>query len=169
MEKGAVTWVHSEGNYGFIGVLNSPVGIHFHQDFQVFPKINEKKELVFVPLNKKTKNTRRQFKVGDIILYEKEDKAKGPVATYWFFEDEYQKALRCQERQIYRLMKKTLTGAEEVWRGTSMDDFSNTILNKITKPSFFRLCPNPYWLERKKINETEWRKYNYLDNNKSII
>ena len=170
MRKGTVTWVDSENKFGFIGITDSK-GVHFHRDFQVEPKNNDQEKLIFIPVNKKTKNVRR-IKVGDVLLYEIEQKAKGPVASLWLFDDDnYQEALLRQEKYnpIYRVIRQSAGKTEEIWRGSLITDFFEKNLMKDTCPSIFRSIFNKpaYQYRLEVLHKKEWKKYE--NQNKSII
>jgi cold shock CspA family protein len=161
VDKGKVTWFDDRG-WGFLEPSSGIEPIHFHQDFQREVFLNWKNEII-ISRDQSNKKFRRKPKVGDIIQYKKNYKEKGPVADRWYFDDEYQNILTIQStiqsnlNTVYRLMKNSRNGGEEVWRGTSVDELSDIILNKITKPFLFKLNSNLYWLE-KKIQEREWRR-----------
>lgn len=171
MRKGTVTWVDSENKFGFIG-KSIPNGIHFHRDFQVFPQINDQGNLIFVPVNKKAKNV-RQIQIGDTLLYEIEQKAKGPVASYWLFESQYKKIMLSKEEDsiIYRVIKKSKNTLEEVWQGDSLTDFfEKNVMMKFTRPFSLKSIFNKesYRLELKRNKDKEWREYENKNINKSI-
>lgn len=158
MEKGEVSFLSLDGKYGFISLVRNEV--HFRVEFQVSPQVNSEGELVFVPLAITNSGKRRIPKLKDLLIFKSEPKKDGYVASYWFFDDEYQSILKWikETTTIYRLVESSVGGTKEIWKGTSLKDFIEENFSKAFKYPLFRLTPTKYWWEYKLYRDTEWRQ-----------